>query len=150
MTRWRVDFRVKSDMVLVKHEKELVFISPDNSYKIHLLTKRGPGKHAADELYLSAHVILEDDDLENATDKAEVCLQRFLDVLSIVTNGYYRIKERIMVADWTPGLNKRRFLYYKEFPNPNIPVYALEGAHIDTVKTLLTNPIPRSDRKSVV
>src|SRR5713101_6896247 len=125
MTRWRVDFRVKSDLALDKNEKKLFFASPDSCFEIHLFTKRGHGIHAADELYISAHVILEDEGPHNASDKAEMYLRQFLDVLSIVTSTAFQIKERILVADWTPGLTKRRFLYFKTFPNPHVPVHAL-------------------------
>jgi hypothetical protein len=62
MTRWRVDFEVESDLIVDKAEKELVFNAPDGSHAIHLMTKRAEGVHAADELYLSAHVSLEGDD----------------------------------------------------------------------------------------
>jgi hypothetical protein len=144
MTRWRVDFRVKSDVVLAKHEKKLLFTPPDNSYEIYLFTNRGQGKHEADELYLSAHVVLEDEDRQNAADKAEVHLRQFLNVLTIVTNAYYRIEARILVADWTPGLEKRRLLYFKGFPNPHVPIYALSQKEIETVKKLMRKPIPRS------
>lgn len=144
MTRWRVDFRVKSDLVLAKHERKLLFVPADNSYEIHLFTKRGQGKHAADELYLSSHVVLQDEDPQSAADKAEIHLRQFLDVLAIVTSVYYRIEGRILVADWTPGLTNRRFLHFKSFPDPHVPLYALRQDHLETVKKLMANPIPRS------
>lgn len=146
MTRWRVDFKVKSDLVLAKYEKKILFTSPDGTHEIHLLTKRGQGKHAADELYLSAHVILEDNDPAHATEVAETHLRRFLDVLAIVSSSYYSIEERVMVVDWSPNLTMRRLLVYNMFPNPHVPMYALTQVQMDTVRKLMVNPIPRAVR----
>lgn len=95
-------------------------------------------------MYLAAHFILEEESPENAADKAEIYLRRFLDVLSVVTSNDYRIKERVLVVDWTTGLTTRRFLRFNTFPNPNVPVHALSGAHFESVKKLMANPIPRS------
>lgn len=50
MTRWRVDHEIKSDLVLAKTEKQIVFKAPDRSHEIYLITRRGPGKHAAVQL----------------------------------------------------------------------------------------------------
>lgn len=149
MTLWRVDFKVKSDLVLAKDEKDVHFTAPDNSYEIYLFTKRGPGQHAADELYLSAHVLLQDDDAQHAADEAEVHLRRFLDILAIVTNSYYAIRDRTMVVDWTPGLNKRHLLSFRQFPNPHVPLYALKQAQLETVKKLMAKPIPRDVRLAI-
>lgn len=144
MTRWRTDFRVKSDMVLAKDQKKIVFKASDGSHEIHLRTKRGEGKHAADALYLVAHVILDDDDPQHAADEARTLLDRFLDVLAIVTSAYYRIEDRILVADWSPGLTERRFLLFKKFPDPNVPIYGLCQQDLDSVAKLMRNPIPRT------
>ena len=146
MTRWRVDFKVKSDLVLAQHEKKILFTAPDNSHEIHLVTKRGQGKHAADELYLSAHVVLEDEEVRHAADEAEVRLRQFLDVLAIVSNSYYSIEELVMAVDWTPGLKERRLQVYNVFPNPHVPMYALTQAQMDAVKKLMANTIPRAMR----
>lgn len=146
MTRWRVDFRVKSDLVLAKDEAKVIFTAPDNTHEIFLFTKRRDGKHEADELFLSAHVILEDDNQEKASDKAEDYLRQFLEVLSITTSTFYRIEQRLLVADWSPGLDMRPFWYFATFPNPQVPKHALGQAHIDTVKKLLQNQIPRAVR----
>ena len=51
-----------------------------------------------------------------------------------------------MVADWTPGLKSHRFLYFKEFPNPDVPNYGLTQEHIETVAKYSANPIPLSVR----
>ena len=142
MTRWRVDFEIKSDFVLVKDQKQVVFRAPDKSHEIYLVTRRGPGKHAADELYLSSHVILGDDDPMEAADRASVYLRQFLQTLAIVTSAFYRVKRRVMVVDWTPGLTKRHVLYFKMFPNPNVPLYGLSQNLIDSVIKLSANPIP--------
>lgn len=142
MTRWRVDFPVKSDLVLKKDESEVIFVSPDGTHEIHLFTKRGEGKHAADELYLSAHVLLEDEDPQQAGDRAEQYLRLFLEVLSIVTCGYFRIQQRTLVADWSPELTMRKLLYYKTFPNPHVPMYAIGKKEIDSAKTLMASPVP--------
>ena len=149
MTRWRVDHEVKSDLVLVKNQNQVVFKSPDASHEICLMTRRGPGKHAADELYLSAHVILEHDDPLEAADKAETYLHEFLDILAVVTNAFYRMKKRTMIVDWTPGLTNRRCWYFKEFPNPHIPNYALNQDLIDTVSKYATNSIPLDVRLAI-
>ena len=146
MTRWRVDFKVKSDLVLAKHENKILFNAPDNSHEIHLITKRGQGVHAADELYLSAHVVLENEEIRDAADDAEVRLRRFLDVLAIVANSYYSIEELVMAVDWTPGLTRRRLLAYNVFPNPHVPMYGLTQSQMEAVKKLMANPIPRAVR----
>jgi len=141
-TRWRVDFRVKSDMVLAKDQSEVVFTAPDDSHEIHLFTRRGAGKHAADELYLATHVILHDEDPMRAADRAADYLRAFLNVLSVVTSSYYRVEERTLVADWTLRVSHRRFLYFKRFPNPNVPIYGLEQAHLASAMKLMSNQIP--------
>lgn len=146
MTRWRVDHEIKSDHVLAKDEKQLLFKAPDRSHQIYLITRRGAGIHAADELYLSSHVILDDEDPIKAADKADVYLRQFLETLSIVTNASYQIRKRVMVVDWTPGLTRRGFTYFKNFPNPDVPLYALTHKHIETVTKYSTNPIPLSVR----
>lgn len=144
MKRWRVDFNVKSDLVLDKDAQEIAFEAPDGSHKIHLLTRRGDGKHAADAIHLSAHVILDDDDPRHAADEARILLRRFLDVLAVVTSSAYRIDERVLVVDWSPGLTRRRFLHFKRFPNPGVPLYGLGHEHLDSVAKLTANPIPRT------
>lgn len=144
MTRWRVDFKVKSDLVLDKDQRKVIFKAPDGSHEIHLLTKRGEGKHAADALYLSAHVILDDDDPQHAADDARTLLRRFLDVLSVVTSAYYHIRERVLVVDWSPGLTHHDFLHFRTFPSPNVPLYVLGQEHLDSVAELMGNPIPQS------
>lgn len=149
VTRWRVDFAVKTSMVLAEDQKELVFRAPDDSHAIHLLTKRGPGKHAADELYLSAHVILEGEEPRIAADDAETLLGRFLSVLSVVTGGFYRIEHTILVVDWSPGLVERDFLYFKVFPDPNVPIPALDQDLVESVAKLTRSEIPRAVRLSI-
>jgi hypothetical protein len=79
-------------------------------------------------------------------DKARLLLRQFLDTLAVVTNVHYEIRRRVLVADWTPGLTKRRFLYYKVFPDPNVPKYGLSQEHMETVATFTANPIPRGVR----
>jgi len=149
MTTWRVDFKVKSDLVLDKGQKEVVFKAPDGSHSIHLMTRRGEGKHAADELYLSAHVVLDGAEARQAADAARTVLRRFLDVLAVVTSASYRITERVLVVDWTPGLTERGFLYFKPFPNPNVPLYGLAQEHMESVATLSGNPIPGTIRLAI-
>lgn len=144
MTRWRVDFLVKSDLVLAEDGKRIVFSAPDDSHEIHLFTKLGPGKHAADELYLSAHVILHDDDPKHAADDAQVLLRRFLDMLAIVTCAYYRVERRILVVDWSPRLDNREFLLFSNFPNPNVPFRGIRQGHLDSVHKLTENEVPHS------
>jgi hypothetical protein len=147
--KWRVDFKVKADMVLAKDQKEAIFKAPDGSHAIHLLTKRGEGKHAADELYLSAHVILDGEDPREAGDEAEALLRRFLDVLAVVTGGSYRIEHKVLVVDWTPGLTERRFLHFRHFPDPNVPLLALNQQLVDSVAKLVEHEIPRAVRLAI-
>lgn len=142
MTRWRVDFPVKSDLVLKKAEPKVVFVSPDTTHEIHLFTKRGEGKHAADELFLSAHVLLEDADPQQAGERAEEYLRQFLEVLSIVTSSYFSMKQKTLVADWSPGLNMRKLWYYNIFPNPHVPMYAIGQKEIDSAKILMNGRVP--------
>ncbi len=149
MKRWRVDFKVKSNMVLVKDQKNIVFNAPDGSHEIHLLTKRGEGKHAADELYLSAHVILEGNEPQHAADEARKLLWRFLDVLSFVTSAYYRITERTLVVDWSPGLTERSFLLFKIYPDPNMPIYGMTQGHLESVARIMKDPIAKILRLAI-
>jgi hypothetical protein len=146
MTRWRVDFRVKSDVVLAKDQKTIIFAAPDNTHEIHLFTRRGEGKHAVDELYLSAHVILEGENAFASADRAETYLRQFLEILAIATSGSYRLEQRILVADWTAGLTNRRFWHFKKFPDPRVPIYALRQDIIESIKTLTASPIPTAVR----
>lgn len=142
MTRWRVDHEIKSNMVLVKDEKQIVFHAPDTSHSIYLVTRRGPGKHAADELYLSSHVILDDDDPIEAAERADEYLDQFLETLAVVTSGSYRVKGRTLIVDWTPGLTNRKCFHFKSFPNPHVPGYALSQKLVDTVVKYSAHAIP--------
>lgn len=142
VTRWRVDHEIKSDFVLVKEQKQIVFHAPDTSHSIYLVTRRGPGKHAADELHLSSHVILDDDDPLKGAERAEVYLEQFLETLAVVTSGSYRVKGRTLIVDWTPGLKERKCFHFKNFPNPHVPQYALSQNLVDTVAKYSAHSIP--------
>lgn len=146
MTRWRVDHEIRSDFILAKTQNQVVFKAPDKSHVIYLMTRRGPGKHAADELYLSSHVILDEQEAMDAVEKAEAYLSHFLETLAIVTSVCYRIEGRTLVVDWSPGLNSRRCISFKKFPNPDVPKYALTQDLVDTVMKYSTNPIPLNVR----
>ena len=146
VTRWRVDHEIKSDIVLVQDQNQVVFVAPNKSHEIYLKTRRGSGQHAADELFLSSHLILEDNDPRAAAARADDYLDQFLETLSVISSAFYRIKRRVMVADWTSGLTRRRVIIYKEFPNPHVPLYGLSQDLIDSVAKLSVNPIPLNVR----
>lgn len=142
MTRWRVDHEIKSNLVLVQNEKRIVFHAPDTSHSIYLVTRRGPGKHASDELYISSHVILYDDDPVEAGEKADEYLNEFLETLAVVTSGSFRVKGPTLIVDWSPGLTDRKCLSFKKFPDPHVPGYALSQELVDTVAKYSAQSIP--------
>jgi hypothetical protein len=70
-------------------------------------------------------------------------------VLAVLTSGSYHIEEKVLVADWTPGLKERPFLYFKIFPDPNVPKHVLNQEIVDSVAKLVTHEIPRPVRLAI-
>lgn len=144
MTRWLVDFKVASDLVLDQAETKLRFASHDGTYEIHMSTREELREGEPPELYLSTQVLLDADEPSAAVDAAKAHLRTFLGLLSVTTSTYYDIASVRMVVDWTPGLTRRRFLLYRKFANPELPFFGLTQGIFDSVARFLKNEIPEA------
>jgi hypothetical protein len=133
MTRYIVDFEVKSDLLLLADGSKLKWHHPEGSFEVHLSNaKLGDGEL---EQFLSVQVIVQADEIRAAEELATDRLLIFLDAMSFVTNTRFHRRRTIRVIDWSPGLAMREFLQFTRAPSHQL--FGLDESLLDTVSLVL-------------
>lgn len=140
MRKWIVDFEVEAHVVLRKEQPCLEYKSPDGEYVVQLRNyKVDPGIEAP---LLSVQLILERENADAAIEDAKDKLRLFLDTLACITSSQWKIRRVIRAIDWTPGVaGERNCKQVKDFPDPNLPVFAVGNEHLDTLRLLMMKPM---------
>lgn len=133
MPRFLVEIEVESHIVATDSGR-LRFGPADGSYVLHLTNLHvDPG---IERPLVRAEVQLDAASADNAEDQAVRHLKRFLHILALVSGCRCVIHRVVRVMDWTPGLEMRPTIMYQEFPNPDVPMKALDPKLLATIQAL--------------
>ena len=77
------------------------------------------------------------DNFKPVSEAGEKYLTRFLYFLSFITGCRFRIRRRLCLFDWTPGVAQRHGIIYRRFPDPNFPLLALKPELLVTIEQLI-------------
>ncbi len=140
MKKFIADYEIVSHTSLKNAEEKLKYKEPSGRYEIHLSNlKIDPG---IEEPLLSAQVIFEDENLQNARDKSDKYLGEFLGMLSLVMSLSFRIHKITQIIDWTPGVDMRDCRKYLTQSDPHIPYPILDDVALQSVSLLAKNDMP--------
>jgi len=107
---------------------------PNGDYEIHISNLAvTPG---IDRPLLSLQIIVDSNDFDNAREIGQQKLKDYLYYLTFVTNMSFRIHKLLRIIDWTPGLTKRDYHQYENFPDSGIPFPILNEEHIRSIELL--------------
>ena len=131
MKRWLADFRVQSELRLQKGELSLDYTDPQGSYQVKIKEIGDTGEER-----LSAEIVFEAPDIAAAEHMAKDHLQKFLHLLSFVTNCGFRITRKIALIDWQPGGTGLREAYvYGPADQPD-DLHGLSASLLSTIEML--------------
>lgn len=126
--RWLADYKVESELRLVPEEKKITYIHPDNKFEVHI---SNASKDTQDNEVLSVQIILLAPNIQAAESETELQIEKFLHLLSFITNTGYKISRRIRVVDWSKGLREREMFVYSNKLSRN----AIEGLNSELLNT---------------
>ena len=128
-------FEIAADLGVEAALEELVFRQPDGTLTVHLENHRmEPGCESPS---VSAFLLFQADDLDDAEARGEKHCGRFLDFLAFATGARFRIERRICLFDWSADAEWRHGYVYKSFPNPGLPQLVLNSKIAATIELLL-------------
>jgi hypothetical protein len=149
MGHWVMKFEVEGDLGVETGVPVLLFTHPSGAYQIHLENHNmQPG---CDIPLLNAYIVFDEGDLspglgtpetnrdtyESASNAAEKYLTRFLYFLNFATGYRFRLKRRLCLFDWTPAVAQRHGIVYRDFPDPNLPLLALNQELLSSIEQLV-------------
>jgi hypothetical protein len=135
MKRWIADYRVDSEIILLPKDKKLIYTHPENLFEIHISNTQ---KSDNEDEVLSFQIIVSALDIQSAEKIVESNFEKFLHLLSFITNTKYKIIRQLHITDWSPGISERESLMYTKKAKDKKAAEALSLPLLDTAKTLHT------------
>ncbi len=112
MKRWLADYMVESEIKLDSRKQKIIYNHPDKLFEVHIsnATKAHPNE------ILSVQIMLDAVDVAQAEKNTQEALQKFLHLMSFVTQTGYKISRKICVIDWSDAVGMRDAYVYAEYP----------------------------------
>lgn len=147
MTTFLVNCEVEAHVSLADGNPVLRYSHPRGLYKVSLRNLHvEPG---ADRPLLSLQMTFEAPSLGEAKDIAEPHVKEFLDYLTFVTSGRFRLYRTVQVFNWEPGDAMREAIYYAGFANPDVPLAELNDIILDTVALMQRREVQPRIRRAL-
>jgi hypothetical protein len=136
MAHWLMKFELEGHFGVERSVARLIFRHPRDLYEVHLENQHmEPGCEVP---LLNEYLLFFcENSIESAEKAGEKHFSRFVDFLTFAAGVRFRIKRRLCLFDWTPGITERNGYMYRNFPDPNLPQLLMKDDLVSTVEALL-------------
>lgn len=139
MARWLMKFEVEAHLGVESKVPRLIFKHPTDRYEVHLENNQmEPGCEVP---LLNAFLLFDSETLQVADNAGKNIFEKFLDFLVATTGMRFRIKRRVCLFDWSPGVEQRDGYVYQHFADPNFPQLLLNPQIASVVESLLVSDV---------
>lgn len=129
--QWLADFTIASLLKLPAASPSLTFDDPEGGFKAHLTNAPDDATDHA----LRLRVVLPAANKEDAEQDARGHAERFLHLLTFVTQAPFRVVKLRRLVDWTPGIAQREMVIFYVRPSHQI-IGDLEDGFVKSAEAL--------------